>query len=354
MDKRYAIGNFICELRQEKGFTQKELGELMGVTNKAVSKWENGASLPRAEELAKLSVILGCSIEELLKGRRLEDEDSTGEHNETEPISKPRELTEEERRIRELYAPYDPNRKTDMYDSTVGDSSIAGARFPGAYRGIGNIIKSAILGAAGSLLAVIVLIADEWGVVFRLAALGCEIACIPLFISGIVSASRDEREFKKVWIWFIFDAVVTIIVMLFNRGGDGTDIAVSISSLISIGIYACIIRAIGSLMVFIDYSMIKRGKAVLGIVVGLSIAAAGIGLVPLFVRYSRYMIENGVVFSSMYSGVFIEAGSDKAQEAYELYNRVVLISAAAEAAVVIVLKALFLCYLNRVKKRLKE
>ena len=49
MEKRYAIGNFICQLRQEKGLTQKELGELLGVTNKAISKWETGVAMPRLE-----------------------------------------------------------------------------------------------------------------------------------------------------------------------------------------------------------------------------------------------------------------------------------------------------------------
>lgn len=71
MDKKYAIGNFICELRQQKGWTQKELGELLGVTNKAVSKWETGAALPRVEYLQQLAVVLGCKQEELFLGRRI-------------------------------------------------------------------------------------------------------------------------------------------------------------------------------------------------------------------------------------------------------------------------------------------
>lgn len=72
MDKKYEIGNFICRLRNEKGYTQKELGVLLGVTDKAVSKWENGAALPRREVLRHLAAILGCTQEELLQGRRNE------------------------------------------------------------------------------------------------------------------------------------------------------------------------------------------------------------------------------------------------------------------------------------------
>lgn len=72
MDKRYEIGNFICEMRQEKGLTQKELGELLGVTNKAVSKWENGAAMPRMEYLHDLSLILGVTEEEIFLGHRID------------------------------------------------------------------------------------------------------------------------------------------------------------------------------------------------------------------------------------------------------------------------------------------
>ena len=75
MDRNYEIGNFICQLRNEKGYTQKELGTLLGVTDKAVSKWENGASLPRKDVLRRLAAILGCTQEELLQGKRIEKTD---------------------------------------------------------------------------------------------------------------------------------------------------------------------------------------------------------------------------------------------------------------------------------------
>ena len=84
MDKRFAIGNFIYELRTEKGWTQKELGDMLGVTNKAVSKWETGAAMPRIEYLRDLAVILGCTQEELFLGRRIPKD-------ETEPAEAPEE-----------------------------------------------------------------------------------------------------------------------------------------------------------------------------------------------------------------------------------------------------------------------
>ncbi len=66
----YQFGEFIYELRTERNLSQSKLGELVGVSNKAVSKWENGASKPSMDTLKKLADIFGVSIDELLEGRR--------------------------------------------------------------------------------------------------------------------------------------------------------------------------------------------------------------------------------------------------------------------------------------------
>ena len=79
MEKKYEIGNFIYQLRTERGYTQKELGALLGVTDKAVSKWETGAALPRMEVLRQLAIVLGCTQEELFLGRRIEKTDAEPE-----------------------------------------------------------------------------------------------------------------------------------------------------------------------------------------------------------------------------------------------------------------------------------
>ena len=67
------IGTFIAQLRREKGWTQEELGEQLGVTNKTVSRWENGNYMPSIEILILLSERFGVSLNELLEGRRLDD-----------------------------------------------------------------------------------------------------------------------------------------------------------------------------------------------------------------------------------------------------------------------------------------
>lgn len=63
------MGNFIFELRKEKNMTQKELAESLGVTDKAVSKWERGVGYPDISIIQNLSEILGINVNELLNGR---------------------------------------------------------------------------------------------------------------------------------------------------------------------------------------------------------------------------------------------------------------------------------------------
>ena len=69
------MGKFIAALRKEKGLTQEKLGEKLGVTNKTVSRWENGNYMPDVEMLSLLSEEFGVSINELISGERLAAED---------------------------------------------------------------------------------------------------------------------------------------------------------------------------------------------------------------------------------------------------------------------------------------
>ena len=64
----YKVGNLIAKLREDGGMSQSELGSLLGVTNKAVSRWENGRGYPDTSLLLKLSEILGITVDELLRG----------------------------------------------------------------------------------------------------------------------------------------------------------------------------------------------------------------------------------------------------------------------------------------------
>lgn len=59
-------GNLIAELRKEAGFTQKSLAEALHITDKAISKWERGLSLPDVSLLPRLSLLLGADMSLLL------------------------------------------------------------------------------------------------------------------------------------------------------------------------------------------------------------------------------------------------------------------------------------------------
>ena len=65
------IGKLIAACRKEKGMTQAQLAEKLGVTNKTVSRWENGNYMPDLTILEPLSHELGISLEELLSGERI-------------------------------------------------------------------------------------------------------------------------------------------------------------------------------------------------------------------------------------------------------------------------------------------
>ena len=64
MDKK-KTGNLIREARQCKNYTQSELGRMLGVTNKAVSRWENGESFPDIGVLESLSHLLELPIQDI-------------------------------------------------------------------------------------------------------------------------------------------------------------------------------------------------------------------------------------------------------------------------------------------------
>lgn len=68
------IGNFIAQCRKEKNMTQRQLADKLGISNKAVSKWETGKGIPDAGCLVPLCEALGISVNELLTGERISEE----------------------------------------------------------------------------------------------------------------------------------------------------------------------------------------------------------------------------------------------------------------------------------------
>lgn len=81
-------GKFIAELRKEKGYTQEQLGDKIGVTNKTISRWETGIYLPPADALLALGELFHVSVNEILSGKRLNEAEykEAAEQNLTQTI----------------------------------------------------------------------------------------------------------------------------------------------------------------------------------------------------------------------------------------------------------------------------
>ena len=65
------IGKFIAELRKEQNMTQSDLAEKLNISNRAVSKWETGKSMPDTGIMQELCSCLNISVNELLSGERI-------------------------------------------------------------------------------------------------------------------------------------------------------------------------------------------------------------------------------------------------------------------------------------------
>ena len=92
---RAKFGAFVSELRKEKGITQKELAEKLCISDKAISKWETGNSIPDVSLLVPLAEILGVSTTELLECRRIEQPEAMDKEETDNLVKKVIELSED-------------------------------------------------------------------------------------------------------------------------------------------------------------------------------------------------------------------------------------------------------------------
>ena len=73
MDQK-RIGDFIATLRKEKGITQQELGDHLGVTNKTISRWETGKYMPDIAVIPELCKFFDISINQFIYGQRIAED----------------------------------------------------------------------------------------------------------------------------------------------------------------------------------------------------------------------------------------------------------------------------------------
>ena len=77
------IGAFIASCRKAKGYTQQQLAEKLGVTNKTVSRWETGKYMPDLSLLKPLCTELDITLNELLSGEKIDAEHAVNSSEES-------------------------------------------------------------------------------------------------------------------------------------------------------------------------------------------------------------------------------------------------------------------------------
>ncbi len=92
------IGKFIAECRKKANLTQMQLSEKLGITDKAISKWERGIAMPDTSIMLALCEILGISVNELLSGEKINMENND-KKNEQLLLEMAKELEKKEKTI---------------------------------------------------------------------------------------------------------------------------------------------------------------------------------------------------------------------------------------------------------------
>lgn len=92
------IGKFISERRRAAGFTQMQLAEMLGITDRAVSKWETGRALPDSSIMLELCGILKITVNDLLSGEVI-NMDNYNKETEKQLLNMVKEKEESDRRL---------------------------------------------------------------------------------------------------------------------------------------------------------------------------------------------------------------------------------------------------------------
>lgn len=183
----YVFGNFLCELRTQKGLSQSQLGEMLGVTNKAVSKWENGSTKPNTNLLPKIAEILGVTVEELFACKRFE---------------KDAELENIKEHIHEQKKKY--AIRSSLFLALIIILPMLLMEFVGVVEGFH--INDEVLGPLG--------------VVFLILAFSVSVTSYVIYRNNFKrSWSLDEREYSQSFVKIIKNGIWISVIAMFSLGG---------------------------------------------------------------------------------------------------------------------------------------
>ena len=99
------FGNRLADLRKEKGYSQDDLAEKLGVSRQAISKWERGEATPDTNNLIALASLYGVSLDTLVLDKPGKKEEAVEQEKEEKPAESPKEEGEEgprEKKIRKI------------------------------------------------------------------------------------------------------------------------------------------------------------------------------------------------------------------------------------------------------------
>ncbi|MBQ9765606.1 MAG: helix-turn-helix domain-containing protein [Lachnospiraceae bacterium] len=222
--KANGIGEFIQQLRKEKGITQKELADIIGMSDKTISKWESGNSLPDTSILVSLCKALDISVNELLSCEKIPPEDYSKKAEEN---------------IMTLMKENEENKKENKTTRIIG------------------IVLGIVLFAAGICLRLINtddgyagLLTNTYDFIDMLS-----LVLIFIFEVGIILIS-DERS--KSGIMLLINktiipvgAVISLIslVLMLNRLDDPSTFGPNIAVVVLAFLYSCIIKIVLEVLV---------------------------------------------------------------------------------------------------------
>lgn len=223
------IGKFIAEQRKNQNMTQKQMAEQLRVSDKAVSKWETGKSMPDNSLLMELCALLEINVNELLSGEKLSEDNYQGKAEENMT-----NLMEERRTAKQ-------DKKQFWIEMTIGVVGFVVALFLSVVLSGGNMIWYIDLPSAFMIVSVIVFLVFISG--YGLDFLRGFTICFTKKDRHKDAVERSYRAFVFVLVAiFIVGLIDTLlgVISLLHQSSDVSIIAANVSVALLSMLYACI------------------------------------------------------------------------------------------------------------------
>ncbi len=224
------IGKFIAEQRKNKSMTQKQMAEQLSVSDKAVSKWETGKSMPDNSLLMELCTLLEINVNELLSGEKLSEDNYQGKAEENMT-----NLMEERATARK-------DKKRFWIEMAIGIVGLITALLLSVIMSGGNMIWYIDLPTVFMLVSVIIFIIFVSG--YGLDFLRGFAICFGKKDREKCEVERSYRAFALVIVAiFIVGLIDTLIgvISLLHHSSDASIIAANMSIALLSMLYACIV-----------------------------------------------------------------------------------------------------------------